>query len=94
MKSIITVVGKDQVGIIAGVCTHLAKNKVNVLDINQSITEGYFNMFMIVEVIEDGASFNDISKGLSKLSTSMGVEITMQRKELFDEMYKISRSGL
>ena len=94
MKSIITVVGKDQVGIIAGVCTHLSKNKVNVLDINQSIVEGYFNMFMIVEISEKGSNFNEISRGLNDLSFSMGVEITMQRKELFDEMYKISRRSL
>lgn len=94
MKSIITVVGRDQVGIIASVCSLLAKNKVNVLDIDQSIKEGYFNMFMIVKLKDQGSDFKAISDSLQKLSEDIGVEITIQRTELFDEMYKISRSAL
>lgn len=94
MKAIITVVGNDQVGIIAGVCTLLAENKVNVLDIDQSIMEGYFNMFMVVELENQGVKFDDISQCLKDLGSEKGIEITMQRTELFDEMYKISRSAL
>lgn len=94
MKSIITVVGRDQVGIIANVCSLLTENDVNVLDIDQSIKEGYFNMFMIVRLKDKGSNFKAISDSLQSLSESIGVEITIQRTELFDEMYKISRSGL
>lgn len=94
MKSIITVVGRDQVGIIASVCSLLAENDVNVLDIDQSIKEGYFNMFMIVSLKDEGSNFKEISDDLQKLSAEIGVEITLQRTELFDEMYKISRSAL
>lgn len=94
MKAIITVVGKDQVGIIAKVCTLLADHKVNVLDINQSIMDGYFNMFMNVKLKADKDLFETISKGLEKLAVETGIEITFQRTELFDEMYKISRRSL
>lgn len=94
MKSIITVVGKDQVGIIAGVCNILAKNDVNVLDINQSILDGYFNMFMIVELVSSGDKFKLIKEKLKSLSKDKGIEITIQRTKLFDEMYQISRSSL
>ena len=94
MKSIITVVGRDQVGIIASVCSLLAENDVNVLDIDQSMKEGYFNMFMIVRLKEQGSNFKAISNSLQALSEKIGVEITIQRTELFDEMYKISRSAI
>ncbi len=94
MKSIITVVGRDQVGLIASVCRLLAEKDVNVFYIDQSIKEGYFNMFMIVRLKDQGSNFKAISDSLNKLSKEIGVEITIQRTELFDEMYKISRSGL
>ena len=93
MKAIITVVGKDQVGIIAKVSTLLAEEKVNVLDINQSIMEGFFNMFMIVELDDDGADFQSVHESLKKLGESIGTEIMMQRTEMFEEMYNISGSS-
>ena len=94
MKSIITVVGKDQVGIIASVCSILADKKVNVLDIDQSIMDGYFNMFMMVELEASGVTFKLVKEKLKDLSEKRGIEITIQRTELFDEMYKISRRPL
>ena len=93
MKAIITVVGKDQVGIISKVSTLLAEEKVNVLDINQSIMEGFFNMFMIVELDNDGVDFQSVHESLQVLGQSIGIEIMMQRTEMFEEMYKISGSS-
>ena len=94
MKAIITVVGKDQVGIIAKVSALLAEEKINVLDINQSIMEGYFNMFMIVNLSDDGIDFQSVHERFQDLSKSIGVEISMQRTEMFEEMYKVSGSSL
>lgn len=90
MQSIITVVGKDQVGIISSVCSLLEENNVNVLDISQTIKKGYFNMFMIVKLHGSREKFTKVNKNLNKLSEQLGIEISMQRTELFDEMYKIS----
>jgi len=77
-KAIITVVGKDTVGIIAKVCTYLADNGVNVLDISQTIVSGFFNMMMIVEVNESVEHFSEIADGLEKLGQEIGVIIKMQ----------------
>lgn len=93
MKAIITVVGKDQVGIIAKVSVLLTEENVNVLDINQSIMEGFFNMFMIVELDNNGLDFQSVHESLKNLGESIGIEIMMQRTEMFEEMYKISGSS-
>ena len=66
-KTIITVVGKDSVGIIAKVCTYLSENKVNILDISQTIVQGYFNMMMIADINESAKTFNDIADDLEKI---------------------------
>ena len=66
-KGIITVVGKDQVGIIAKVCTYLAENDVNILDISQTIVQGYFNMMMIVNHDASSKAFNDLADELAAL---------------------------
>ena len=81
-KTIITVVGKDTVGIIAKVCTYLADNKINVLDISQTIVQGYFNMMMIVDM-------NAAAKELEKLGEEIGVNIKCQREEIFQKMHRI-----
>lgn len=94
MKAIITVVGKDQVGIISKVSALLAEEKVNILDIDQSIMEGFFNMFMIVELNDEGKNFQSIHTKLQELSESLGIEILMQRTEMFEEMYKVSGSSI
>ena len=88
-KAIITVVGKDTVGIIAKVCTYLAENGVNVLDISQTIVSGYFNMMMIVDLGGAKKSFADISDDLDKVGEEIGVAIKCQREEIFEKMHRI-----
>lgn len=86
-KAIITVVGKDTVGIIAKVCVYLAENNVNILDISQTIVDGYFNMMMIVDVT--GAEFDKVATGLKEVGESIGVIIRCQREDIFDKMHRI-----
>lgn len=86
-KAIITVVGKDTVGIIAKVCVHLAEKEVNVLDISQTIVDGYFNMMMIVDVTK--AEFDRLSDGLTALGEEIGVVIHCQREDIFNKMHRI-----
>ena len=88
-KGIITVVGKDQVGIIAKVCTYLADNKLNILDISQTIIQGYFNMMMIVDMTKAAKSFADCQKDLDVLGEEIGVSIKCQKAEIFDMMHRI-----
>lgn len=88
-KTIITVVGKDQVGIIAKVCTYLADNDVNILDISQTIVSGYFNMMMIVDTNNAKKEFGEISGELEVLGKEIGVIIKAQREDIFDMMHRI-----
>lgn len=88
-KTIITVVGKDTVGIIAKVCTYLAENEVNILDISQTIVQGYFNMMMIVDTNQATKKFGDIADELSVLGEQIGVVIKCQKEEIFDKMHRI-----
>ncbi|MCI7322849.1 MAG: ACT domain-containing protein [Lachnospiraceae bacterium] len=88
-KAIITVVGKDTVGIIAKVCTYLSESGVNVLDISQTIVSGYFNMMMIVDLSGAKKSFADISDDLDKVGEEIGVAIKCQREEIFEKMHRI-----
>lgn len=88
-KTIITVVGKDTVGIIAGVCTYLAQSKVNILDISQTIVDGYFNMMMVVDCNASDKSFGDLVEELDKLGEEIGVIIKCQKEEIFDKMHRI-----
>ena len=78
-KCIVTVVGKDTVGIIAKVCTYLADNQINILDISQTIVQGYFNMMMVVDAA-------NIKK---ELGTEIGVAIRCQREEIFEKMHRL-----
>ena len=78
-KGIITVVGKDQVGIIAKVCSFLAEKQVNILDISQTIIQGYFNMMMIVE----------LSSITEELGEEIGVNIKLQHENIFNKMHRI-----
>ena len=89
MKAIITVLGKDQVGIIAGVSSLLAKWNVNVLDISQTIMQEYFTMIMLVDLSEATADFSTISKSLSELGKELGVEIRIQNEQVFTSMHRI-----
>ena len=88
-KVIITVVGKDTVGIIAKVCTYLSEGSVNVLDISQTIVSGYFNMMMIVDMANATASFAEISYQLDALGEEIGVTIKCQKEEIFEMMHRI-----
>ena len=83
-KTIITVVGKDTVGIIAKVCTYLADNGVNILDISQTIVSGFFNMMMITDMSGAKKSFADISNEMDKLGEEIGVtskKVSCNKKE-------------
>lgn len=88
-KAVITVVGKDSVGIIAKVCTFLAKKEINILDISQTIVDGFFNMMMIVDVSGVDEEFEAVIDGLSKLGDECGVIARIQREEIFDKMHRI-----
>ena len=79
-RTIITVVGKDTVGIIAKVCTYLADNNMNILDISQTITGGFFNMMMIVDVSASGKAFADVKSDLEELGKGIGVSMYRARK--------------
>jgi len=87
-KTIITVVGKDTVGIIAKVCTYLADNSVNILDISQTIVQGYFNMMMIVDASKV-QSFAQMAEELEELGAKIGVVIKCQHEDIFESMHRI-----
>lgn len=88
-KTIITVVGKDSVGIIARVCTYLADTGINILDISQTIVDGFFNMMMIVDLGVTDENFTEISQTLKRLGEEMSCVIRLQREEIFDKMHRI-----
>lgn len=88
-KAIITVVGKDKVGIIAEVCTYLANNGVNVLDISQTTLQGYFNMMMIVDTTGSSKPFSGMVTELENLGDKIGVRIRCQREDIFTKMHRI-----
>lgn len=88
-KTIITVVGKDTVGIIAKVCTYLAETQVNILDISQTIVQDYFNMMMVVDTCEANKKFDEISNDLDAIGEEIGVAIKCQREEIFNKMHRI-----
>ena len=90
-KTIITVVGKDTVGIIAKVCTYLADNGINILDISQTIVQDYFNMMMIVDTNKSTKAFGDMADELEALGEKIGVVIKCQKEEIFDKMNRILR---
>ena len=88
-KAIITVVGKDRVGIIAGVCTYLAENQINILDITQTIVKGFFNMMMVVDVENITKSFGEVAQELEQVGEEIGVSVKIQREEILLKMHRI-----
>ena len=88
-KVIITVIGRDTVGIIARVCTFLSDKHVNVEDISQTIVQGYFNMMMIVNTSKCSISFTELASAMDKIGEELGVKIHCQREEIFDRMHRI-----
>ncbi len=88
-RVIITVVGKDTVGIIAKVCTYLSESGINILDISQTIVSGFFNMMMIADFADANKQFSDISEQLEALGNEIGVSIKCQKEEIFQMMHRI-----
>ncbi len=89
MKAIVTVVGKDRVGIIAAVCTELADYKVNVLDIRQTVMQGYFTMMMAVDVSGSTCPVAELAQKLEEKGKEMGMSIRLQREEIFQAMHRV-----
>mgnify|MGYP003414399332 CR=1 FL=1 len=88
-KAVITVVGKDSVGIIAKVCTYLADNNVNILDISQTIVQDFFNMMMIVDANNASKQFGQLSDEMTELGEQIGVQIKMQSEDIFNIMHRL-----
>ena len=88
-KTIITVLGKDTVGIMAKVCTYLADNNVNILDISQTIVDDYFNMMMVCDCNNASKEFDTLATEIEEVGKSIGVKITMQHEDIFNNMHRI-----
>ena len=88
-RAIITVVGKDTVGIIAKVCTYLADSQINILDISQTIVQDYFNMMMIVDMSGSTIELLQLQENMDTIGNEIGVQIKCQREEIFDKMHRI-----
>ena len=89
MKAIITVIGKDRIGIIAQVSSILAKNMVNILDISQTILQENFTMIMLVDLSKMKLSFSELSKKLDEKGKTLGLQIKVQREEVFKAMHQV-----
>ena len=89
MKAIVTVVGRDRVGIIAGVCSALATFNVNVLDISQTVMQGYFTMMMAAEVSDCTVPLAELCTEMERLGKEMGLSIRVQREDIFEAMHRI-----
>ena len=88
-KVVVTVVGKDRLGILAKTCTYLADNGINILDISQTIVRDYFNMMMIVDVSGSGKPFDEIGSDLARLGVELGLRIRCQKEEIFEKMHRV-----
>ena len=88
-KAIITVVGKDTVGILAKTCSYLAAAKINILDISQTVVQDYFNMMMIVDVSKCRKPFEDVAAELGEIGLAMGLKIRCQKSEIFEKMHRV-----
>ena len=89
MKAIVTVVGEDRVGIIAGVCTALANYNINVMDINQTVMQGYFTMMMATDVSACSVPLAQLVTDMAKIGEDMGLSIRVQREDIFQAMHRI-----
>ena len=89
MKAIVTVIGKDRVGITAAVCALLAQHNINILDISQTILDDIFSMTMLTTLNPEVADFNTVQEKLEAVGESLGVQIIVQREDVFQMMYKI-----
>ncbi|MBE6956036.1 MAG: ACT domain-containing protein [Ruminococcaceae bacterium] len=89
MKAIVTVIGKDQVGIIAAVCSLLAEHSINILDITQTVLQDYFTMVMLVDTSACSLPIGDMSDLLAKAGEKRGLSIRIQREDIFNAMHRI-----
>ena len=89
MRAIVTVIGKDQVGIIAAVCALLSQHNVNVLDISQTVLQEYFTMIMLVDASQTDLPFAQLKEDLSEAGKERGLDIRVQREDIFDAMHRI-----
>ena len=89
MKAVVTVVGKDQVGIIAGVCIKLAEYNVNVLDISQTVMQGYFTMMMVVDVTDATIPLAQLCTEMDEEGKKRGLSIRLQREDIFEAMHRV-----
>ncbi len=89
MNAIVSVIGRDRVGICAAVCTKMAEHQVNILDISQTIMQGNFTMIMAVDLEKATAPFDELREVLGRLGEEMGLSIRIQRQEIFDAMHAI-----
>ena len=89
MKAIVTVVGKDRIGIIANVCTLLAHYQVNILDISQTVMQGYFTMMMAVDTAKSEIPFAELVKKLDAKGEEMGMSIRLQREDIFEALHRV-----
>ncbi|EUJ45069.1 ACT domain-containing protein [Listeria riparia] len=88
MKAILTVIGKDKVGIISGVTGELSALEINILDVSQTIMDGYFTMMMMLDITTT-QPFDEIKSHLAKKGEELGVKISIQREEIFNSMHKL-----
>lgn len=88
-KAVITVLGKDCVGITMKICEVLVKANINILDISQTIVDGYFNMVMVVDITEATIAFEKTAESLKAVGEEMGLQIRMQHTAIFDAMHRI-----
>ncbi|EOR24827.1 MULTISPECIES: ACT domain-containing protein [Clostridium] len=89
MKAILTVIGKDKVGIIAGVSNELLRLNINILDVNQTIMDKYFTMIMMLDLKESNSTFEDIKSALVAKGEELGVDVKIQREEIFNSMHTL-----
>ena len=89
MRAIVSVIGKDTVGIIGGVCTHLAYYNINILDISQTVLQGYFTMTMVVDVSQTTVEFGELVKLMADYGAERHLSIRVQREDIFDAMHRL-----
>ena len=89
MKAILTVIGQDKVGIIAGVSQKMLVYSINILDVNQTIMQGFFTMIMVLDCKDMKGSFEDVRGGLTAEGERLGIEIKIQREEIFQSMHSL-----
>ena len=89
MRAILTTIGKDKTGIIAGVSSYLAESGINIVDVSQTIMAGYFTMMMMVDVDDATADFEKLTQELDALGTKLGVDINIRNQEMYDAMHQL-----